>query len=448
MKVLPGLATNLRDAYRVCDVKPLSGESLDRYYVALGARMNTTYGIQVMLEDQEPGEFAKVLFTGHVGCGKSSELAKIARNEQESYSIIYVQAEEQTDPYDLEYTDLYLLIIKEVEYSLRKVGLQFDGRLLKSFEDWFKDITKETEETVEKSVNVDAEASLGSEAPFLAKFLVKMLAQIKAGSKDKTTIRQTLVKDFSRLKTDVNLLLSDADKKLRSKFPNKKGFLLILDGLDKCPPSVSEELFVSNASQLQELNLNVIYTVPIATLYAPNFLASTFERATTVPMVNIYAYHPEVEELEHRQEFLDEVASVIEARVDINMVFEDRALLIELAKASGGHIRHLMQMMRDACNNARVKGYIKIREENVVYASKQLQFGFERSLLRGYYDELVQIGLQKEISKTGDDIGRQLLFSTAVLEYNGNNRWVYPHPMVRRSDIFKRSRREFEASES
>lgn len=224
MKVLPGLATNLRDAYRVCDVKPLSGESLDRYYVALGARMNTTYGIQVMLEDQEPGEFAKVLFTGHVGCGKSSELAKIARNEQESYSIIYVQAEEQTDPYDLEYTDLYLLIIKEVEYSLRKVGLQFDGRLLKSFEDWFKDITKETEETVEKSVNVDAEASLGSEAPFLAKFLVKMLAQIKAGSKDKTTIRQTLVKDFSRLKTDVNLLLSDADKKLRSKFPNKKGF--------------------------------------------------------------------------------------------------------------------------------------------------------------------------------------------------------------------------------
>jgi ABC-type nitrate/sulfonate/bicarbonate transport system ATPase subunit len=92
----------------VCDIKPLEGESLARYYVPLEARVNATYGIQIMLEDQEPGEFAKVLFTGHVGCGKSSELAKIARNEEASYRIIYVQAEEQADPYDLEYTDLYL----------------------------------------------------------------------------------------------------------------------------------------------------------------------------------------------------------------------------------------------------------------------------------------------------------------------------------------------------
>lgn len=101
--------------------------------------------------------------------------------------------------------------------------------------------------------------------------------------------------------------------------------------------------------------------------------------------------------------------------------------------------------MRDACTNAQVHGYTKIREENVIYAEKQLQFSFERSLLRTYYDELVQIALQKEISKTGDEIGRQLLFSTAVLEYNGSNRWVYPHPMVRRSDIFKRALREFQS---
>lgn len=445
MTVLPGLATNLRDAYRVCDIKPLEGEALDRYYVPLEARINATYDVQVRLGNQVAGDYIKVLFTGHVGCGKSSELAKIARNQEDLYRVIYVRAEEQADPYDLEYTDLYLLIIKEVEYALRKEGLQFDPRLLKSFEDWFKDITQETEKTVERSVNVDAEASLGAEAPFLAKFLVKILAQIKAGSKDKTTIRQTLTKDFSRLQTDVNLLLSDAEKKLRSKFPAQTGLLLILDGLDKCPPAVAEALFVDYASQLQDLNISIIYTVPIATLYAPRFAASTFGRPTTVPMVNIYDYQPDVEDLPHRPECLDQVAQVIEQRVDADRVFESRQVLLELAKASGGHIRHLIQMMRDACTNAQVHGYTKIREENVIYAEKQLQFSFERSLLRTYYDELVQIALQKEISKTGDEIGRQLLFSTAVLEYNGNNRWVYPHPMVRRSDIFKRALREFQS---
>ena len=52
-------------------------------------------------------------------------------------------------------------------------------------------------------------------APFIAKLMVKLLAQIKGSDKQKTTIRQTLEKDISRLKADINLLLDDAYGKLR-----------------------------------------------------------------------------------------------------------------------------------------------------------------------------------------------------------------------------------------
>jgi energy-coupling factor transporter ATP-binding protein EcfA2 len=437
MVSLDRLAKTLREAYRVCDVTPLEGQDIERYYVPLESRQDAVIGVNTILKNQQPGEFTCVLFTGHVGCGKSSELARIGRVQSEEYHVIYIRADEEIDVNDVEYTDLYLLIIKQVEYTLRLEKLKFDGELQKSFEDWFKDITEETEESVEKSVNVDAEASLGAEAPFLAKFLVKTMAQIKGGSKSKTTIRQTLEKDISRLQTDINLLLSDATKKLIGKYPKKKGFLLVLDGLDKCPPSVSTKLFFEYAAQMQGLNCTIIYTIPISALYSPRGVGGTFNNPHIVPMVNVYQFERKRLELIYEPNGLEAIASLIEKRVSIHDVFESRDWLLKLAESSSGHLRHLMQLMRDTCNHAIGKGYSKIKEENTSYAIKQLQFRFERAILREYYPELAQIAITKET--TDDRVGQELLFSTAALEYNGNRRWVYPHSVIRQSEIFLRA---------
>jgi len=437
MVSLERLAKNLREAYRVCDVQPLEGQDIARYYVPLESRQDAVIGVNTVLMTQQPGEHTCILFTGHVGCGKSSELARIGLVQSEEYQVIYIRADEEIDVNDVEYTDLYLLIIKQVEYALRLEKLKFDSELQKSFEDWFKDITQETEESVEKSVNVDAEASLGSEAPFLAKFLVKTMAQIKGGSKNKTTIRQTLEKDVSRLQTDINLLLSDGASKLLGKYPDKKGFLLVFDGLDKCPPNVATKLFFEYAAQMQGLNCTIIYTVPIATLYSPRGVGGTFNNPHIVPMVNVYQFERDRLELGYELDGLNAMASVIEKRVNVDDVFESRDLLLELAKGSGGHLRHLMQLMRDSCTHAIGKGYSKIQDENIRYAIKQLQFRFERAIRREYYPELAQIAITKET--TDDVIGQELLFSTAALEYNGNRRWVYPHPAIRQSEIFQRA---------
>ncbi|MEM6352626.1 MAG: hypothetical protein AAF766_17855 [Cyanobacteria bacterium P01_D01_bin.14] len=214
-------ARTLKEAFRACDVKPLRTDQMDDYYVAFEARNDAIQGVHGILTVQEPGEYTSLLFTGHVGCGKTSELNRIADYWQREYLVVTLAVEEETDINDLEYTDLYLVIIKQVELAMRQAGLRFDTKLLTSFEDWFKEVTKETEETVERSVNVEAEASLGSEAPFLAKFLVKTMAQIKGGSKDKVTIRQTLARELSRLQTDINLLLRDGAKKVCAASPEK-----------------------------------------------------------------------------------------------------------------------------------------------------------------------------------------------------------------------------------
>ncbi|HEY9601326.1 MAG TPA: P-loop NTPase fold protein, partial [Allocoleopsis sp.] len=272
-------ANTLKAAFQVCSVEPLEPAEMERYYVDLSAVRKTSAieSVSTILDFQEPADFSTILFTGHRGCGKSTELKRIQKQWQEEYRIIYLEVNEETDINDARYTDLYLIVIKQVEFELRKLGLNFDAQLLKNFESWFKDVTKENEETVEKSVSIKGEATLQPEAPFLAKLMVKLLAQIKGSDTQKTTIRETLEKDLSRLKADINLLLGDAYIKLRNKFPQCKGLLIIFDNLDRVPPAIADHLFFDYAKQLQELNCTIIYTVPISVLCSPKNPLNQFD---------------------------------------------------------------------------------------------------------------------------------------------------------------------------
>jgi hypothetical protein len=268
--------------------------------------------------------------------------------------------------------------------------------------------------------------------------MVKLLAQIKGSDKQKTTIRQTLEKDISRLKADINLLLRDAYVKLQKKYPDYKGLLIIFDNLDRISPKVADHLFFEYAAQLQELHCTIIYTVPISVLCSPKNPLSLFDgNPHIVPMVNIYQFDRNVRDLNYNQIGLDTIASSIEKRVNVDAVFGSRAELLELAKASGGNVRQLMQMMRSACLTARTKNHPKILAEDVIYAIKEQQFSFERLIPNDHYPLLAQVYLNKDVSK--DDIGQLMLFNTSVLEYNGDNRWNYPNPVVMQNEFFQKA---------
>ena len=435
-------ATTLKTAFRVCNVEPLEGDDLDRYYVDLSEVRKTEAiaGVSNILDFQEPEQFTTILFTGHRGCGKSTELKLIQKHWEKDYRVIYLEVDEQTDINDVSYTDFYLIAIKQVEFEMRGLGLKLDSRLMDNFEAWFKEVTQETEQTVESSVSIQGEATLGSGAPFLAKLLVKLLAQIKGSDKQKKTIRQTLEKDISRLKADINLLLNDALKKLRNKFPKYKGFLIIFDNLDRVPPNVANHLFFDYAAQLQELNCTIIYTVPLSVLYSSQNAIKNFDCPHIVPMVNIYEFNRDSCDLNYNEVSLNAMASLVERRVEVDKIFESREQLLELAKASGGHVRQLMQMMRTACITASGRSHAKIMAEDVTYAVKQEQFNFERFIPQDHYPVLAQVCLTKNINK--DEISELILFNLSVLEYNGKNRWNYPNPVVKQNEEFQKALRD------
>jgi len=436
-------ATTLKTAFQVCNIGALTGADINRYYVDLSSvrSQEAIASVSRELDFLEPGQPAAILFTGHMGCGKSTELKRIQREWELAYEVIYIRATDELDINDADYKDLYLVIIKYVTEKLQSWGLASDSRLIQEFENWFKEITGETEETVEKSISLSTEAEAGYQFPFIAKLMAKLLAQIKGSETYKRKVRENLQQSFSRLQQNTNALLRDAFAKLCEKKPNTKGFLLIFDNLDRVPPSVGEHLFLKYANQLRELHCAIVYTVPISVIYSGRNYSNAFGNLNMMPMVNIYQFDadPAQPELPYAPDGLDKMASLLDQRIDTEALFESRETLLHLIKLSGGHVRQLMQLMREICLIARST---PIRWEDVEKAATKEQNNFERFIPSDHYPVLAQICRTKKtpLDPDAQAMMQSMLFNITVLEYEqlGDSQlWQYVNPLVRRIHAFR-----------
>ncbi len=442
MSLPPNRATDLVTAYKISDVQPLTGEDLDRYYVDLGdaRKNNAILKINSTLELQEAEQHSTILFTGHRGCGKSTELRLLQRQWQQSFHVIYLESDKITDINDVQYTDLYLLITQYLEYEMRQLNIQLDKRIMQDIEQWFADVIEELEMSKNIEVAVAGEITISNSGilpiPLLAKFLAKLTSQIKGAARDKTTIRRAVEKDLSILITNLNLLLRDAEEKLIDKYPNYKGILIVFDNLDRCPPQVADKLFFDYAAQLQAVDCTIVYTVPIASLYSSKGIAKTFDKPYIVSMVNIYQYEKDKPDLlAYQPSGLDSLVALLDKRIDIDRVFENRDILLEIVRASGGHVRDLMRMVKQACLTAIGSKHPKVQAADALSAINETQFSFEREIPDTHYPIIAETFVQKRAPS--NEIGQDCLFYTYVLEYNGDRRWNYPHPTVIKIDAFQ-----------
>ena len=70
----------------------------------------------IVLSGQEP---TCQLFTGHIGCGKSTELSRLQRDlEADGYQVVYFESTDDLDMGDVDISDILLAIAKRVSQSL------------------------------------------------------------------------------------------------------------------------------------------------------------------------------------------------------------------------------------------------------------------------------------------------------------------------------------------
>jgi energy-coupling factor transporter ATP-binding protein EcfA2 len=426
-------ATTLAAAYELCDVGPLYGESL-RFYAELGGdrRREAILTLTKRLNLLKAGKFGSLLFTGHRGCGKSTELRKLEKSLGQDYRVIYIEANDQLDVDGAEYTDLYLLLIYKISNELAALRLHFDPTLVQDFQRWFMEITEETEKTVETSMSMEVAIEGSAPIPFISKLIAKIIGQIKGSDRRKQILRDTLQRNISRLRSTINQLLQDAFVQVQAKYP--KGFLVIFDNLDRLPPPVADRLYFDHAAQLQNLNCTIIYTVPISVVYSHRNLSNSFERPERIFVVDIYQSDRSQRNLAYDPQAVQSFADVLNRRMDTAQIFDDPALVDRLITASGGHIRQLMTMTAAACLIALTRDRVRVMQDDVTYSIQEEQFNFERVIPSHHYPILAQVFKSKRLEQ--NENGQQMLFNTSVLEYEGASRWNYINPVIKKIPAF------------
>ncbi|MHC5724543.1 MAG: response regulator, partial [Nostoc sp.] len=73
----------------------------------------------------KPNEPTCTLFTGHIGCGKSTELLRLqAELEKLGFHVVYFESSDDLEMTDVDIADVLLAIARRVSQSLDKITLE------------------------------------------------------------------------------------------------------------------------------------------------------------------------------------------------------------------------------------------------------------------------------------------------------------------------------------
>jgi hypothetical protein len=383
-----------------------------------------------------PEEPTCQLFTGHIGCGKSTELFRLkAQLEQHEFHVVYFESSKDLDMADVDISDILLSIARSVSESLESIGIHLRPRY---FAKLFNDIKDFLQTPVELST--EAELSVG---------IAKITAKTKDSPQLRDQLRQHLEPRTQGILNAINEeILGRGIEEL--KLRGKKGLVVIVDNLDRVDPrpmpsgrSQPEYLFIDRGSQLRRLNCHVVYTLPLALMFSNEYEALKNRLGGGVapkvlPMVPIQLRDgrdsPKGMAL-LRQLVLARAFPDVEPQSRLNLiseVFDSPETLDRMCRISGGHVRNLLGLL-----------YSCLQQEDPPFSRSCLE-----SVIKGYRDDLT-LGVDEEEWDLLFQVVQQqlvrgereyqiLLRSAFVYEYRDElGRWFWINPALAETPRFR-----------
>ncbi len=410
-------ATTIAETYQVCNPdKPLAPD--DNRYVDLTENRGVKQIAKTVtrrIKRSEADARIKLLFTGHRGSGKTTELLRLQKElEENSFFTIYMDVEEMLDLASLSYLDVLVAMAKEVQAGLEQRKMPILAKLLDNIAQWFSERIAEETKSRETQGCICTEAKAGGEIPLFAKLFASLTASVKAGSTQRETVRTVLKRELSVFMDRLNILIGTARETVQAE--GFRDIVLIVDGMEKMHYELNKEgvsthtdLFIRHAEQLRAPQCHIIYTVPISLAYNEN-LGADFDDIHVLPMVRTDAGG------------IAKLIELVERRVETQQVFSGPELLERLVRTSGGVVRDLMRLVRLATDT----DADTITAADVDYALKTLRNEYDRLIRSTDIPILRRIKQERRIS--GDEEEARLLHLCLVLEYQNGARWAALHP--------------------
>ncbi len=257
------------------------------------------------------------------------------------------------------------------------------------------------------------------------------MMDIKMASGRRREIRQKVERDLGDFIDSINKLINDAQH--RAAKQGKKGLVVIVDALEKMvhkeldkKRTTYDDLFVYHAEQLKAPECHIIYTVPIQLAYTKNFLDLFPDGVEVMPMVRVRNRDGTPNDAA-----ISALFELLEKRVDIDKVFESREIVRNFIELSGGSVRDLLRLVREACTEAGMAGESKITFEAARRAETRLINDYDRLIRNEDIEKLVKIAKEKPAPDPESDV--YLLDTRLVMEYMNGERWSDVHPAAKRS---------------
>ena len=219
------------------------------------------------------------LFTGHIGCGKSTELFRLKSElEKRKFHVVYFESSADLDMADVDISDILLAITRQVSASLEQIGIRLKP---KYFINLFAEIADFLQTPIELSAEKEFSLPMG---------IGKVTAKTKDSPKLRSQLRQYLEPRTSSILEAINLeVLGRASELLREQ--GYAGLVVIIDNLDRVDSSPKstgrsqpEYLFIDRGEQLKKLNCHVVYTIPLVLIFS-NELSTLTNRFGVKPLV-------------------------------------------------------------------------------------------------------------------------------------------------------------------
>ncbi|MBD1873734.1 AAA family ATPase [Nodosilinea sp. FACHB-131] len=316
------------------------------------------------------------LFTGHIGCGKSTELSRLQGDlEAAGYHVVYFESTDDLDMGDVDISDILLAIAKQVSKSLEDAQLRLTPsrfqQLIKSTADLLNSEVTGLKVKGPEIGGIKVGGDLGISAADGTYSLSLGIGEITTKAKDSKDVRALLRQHLEpRIKTILDIingeLIDTANRQLIDQ--GKAGLVVIVDNLDRIDnkPRVQdrrqpEYLFVDRGDQLKQLRCHVIYTIPLVLSFSneKENLTNRFGASPQVlPMVRTQnrdgsACEPGLDAL--RQMILARAFPEVPAdqRLDqLGQIFDSTETLDRLCLASGGHVRNLLVLINNCLRKA------------------------------------------------------------------------------------------------
>jgi energy-coupling factor transporter ATP-binding protein EcfA2 len=379
-----------------------------------------------------PGErrtesaFARLLLTGHPGCGKTTELFRLKDllEHGAGFTVVYYDAEEQFDLVgsDISWWNVVLETIWQLDDQLPGHGIKIPEAPKDEAAEWIASVV--TKKQTKKEIEAGLEAELGAEArlPFVARVKAAIRSAVKLGS---TVTREVEIQAERRPKVLVDALgeiVRSVNQQLDSK--RRPGLVVIVDGLEKMPLKQTQSgitshaaMFMHNSDKLASPPCHLLYTLPL-TLLRDEPVAEVFpDEPEIMPVVHVVDREGNADE-----EGVARMIELLHKRVSPALL-EDGAAR-SLAIASGGHVRDFVRLARRA---AREFGdTITLRHANT--AINGMIDYYDNLYAASYHDALVSVHQEHRLPR--GEFDGELIEKLLVLPYRNDQMWCELHPCV------------------